>query len=63
MRVLSTMAIIRGVWRPIAAKELQAGSLRYYKELVRFCSVTYRMYHVHGHLDQFLTFEQMTSAE
>jgi hypothetical protein len=57
------MAIIRGVWRPIAAKELQAGSLRYYKELVRFCSVTYRMYHVHGHLDQFLTFEQMTSAE
>jgi hypothetical protein len=50
-------------WRPIAAKQLQADLLRYYKELVRTCPVKCKMFHVHGHLDQYLPLDQLTSPE
>ena len=50
-------------WRPIAAKQMQADLLRYYKELVRTSPIKLSFYHVHGHLDKFLTLEQMTPEE
>jgi hypothetical protein len=50
-------------WRPIAAKQLQADLLRYYKELVRTSPFKCTMIHVHGHLDQYLPLDLLTSIE
>jgi hypothetical protein len=45
------------------ANQAQADVLRYYKQLVRSQPFKCKMYHVHGHLDQFLTYEEMTPPE
>ena len=49
--------------RPLPANQPQADVLRYYKQLVRDQKFRCKMYHVHGHLDQYLSYEEMTPAE
>jgi hypothetical protein len=50
-------------WRPLQANQAQADVLWHYKQLVRCQPFKCKMYHVHGHLDQFLTYEEMTPSE
>jgi hypothetical protein len=45
-------------WRPLQANQAQADVLWHYKQLVRCQPFKCKMYHVHGHLDQFLTYEE-----
>ena len=50
-------------WRPLPAKQGQADVLRYYKNLVRSAPAKCKMYHVHGHLDRYLSRSEMSPAE
>lgn len=50
-------------WRPITANQAQADVLRYYKQLVREQPFKCKMYHVHGHIDKLIHYEDMTPAE
>lgn len=49
--------------RPLPAKQPQADVLRYYRELVKSAQFRCKMYHVHGHLDEFLSYDEMTPEE
>jgi hypothetical protein len=50
-------------WRPLMANQSQADALRYYRELVRTCPFKCKFYHVHGHLDRYLIYDEMTPLE
>lgn len=50
-------------YRPLPAKQRQADVLRYYRSLVISQRFKCKMYHVHGHLDRFLSWEEMSPSE
>jgi hypothetical protein len=49
--------------RPMPEKQRQADVLRYYKRLVRDAPFRCKMFHVYGHLDQLLRWEELTLEE
>jgi hypothetical protein len=49
--------------RPMPEKQAQADLLRYYKRLVRDAPYKCHMYHVFGHLDQYLSLDELTPEE
>ena len=49
--------------RPLPAKQSQADVLRYYQELVKTCPFKYKFYHVHGHLDLLIPYDELSPAE
>jgi hypothetical protein len=49
--------------RPMPEKQAQADLLRYYKRLVRDAPYRCRMYHVLGHLDRYLSLDELTPEE
>jgi hypothetical protein len=49
--------------RPLPAKQAQADVLRYYRQLVQSAPFKCKMYHVHGHLDRYLSYAEMTPSE
>lgn len=49
--------------RPMPEKQAQADLLRYYKRLVRDAPYKCQMYHVYGHLDQYLSLDELTIEE
>lgn len=48
---------------PMPEKQAQADLLRYYKWLVRDAPYKCHMYHVHGHLDRYLSLNDLTPEE
>ena len=48
---------------PIKAKQPQADVLRYYKRLVRDAPFKCKMFHVYGHLDDLLAWDELTLEE
>lgn len=50
-------------YRPLPSKQNQSDVLRYFKQLINNSPFSHCMYHVHGHMDRFLSHEEMTPAE
>eukprot|EP00956_Cyclotella_meneghiniana_P028226 scaffold65021_cov87-Cyclotella_meneghiniana.AAC.13 len=50
-------------WRPLPANQSQADVLRYYQNLVRNCPMKCKMYHVHGHMDRYLSRHELSPSE